>query len=702
MAKCISILGFFLFATFSSVAQSYLQRVQADLDLEYGLPAGTVVTNPDEAQVLAEAFTYGVTREDFTVQGQLFSNALRITTPAQVGRNFDHAAIVRNQQSISAGDRLLFVCYVRGENAEGAQGILQLWAEENGGVYEKYGGGIVYVTDEWQRILLPVEAPEDILPGEVQLAFQVGFLTQAVEIAGPLLLNYETDVAFSDLPDERAPTSYVGQAPDAPWRAQAAANIEQHRKADLTVLVKDLSGNPLANQTVSVRMLQHDYGFGSAVTSCFVDGLRCANPAYESKIRDLDGEGHRFSEVVFENDLKWPGWEQGWYESNEGVAQALSFYRDSMGMDVRGHALLWPCAGNVPEDVRNNLTDTAYVIGRIQDHFSDILTTPGIAGRIQDWDLLNEVAVCNSIADAFSGQGNYVTGREFYPSLFRLAKQLDPAAEYWYNDYQVIQQGGFASARRSTFYSRANELLAAGAPLAGVGLQSHISIPVPPVRVTELLDEVYDSIGVPIKITEFDFTGFSSEEFEGNYMRDFMTTIFAHPQTKAFLTWGFWDGAHYQDNAPMFRLDWSVKPAGQAFFDLVYNEWWTEETVTTDANGVAVVRGFKGEYEIEVAGDKQEVDLVDDLQVEIALSTSSVSEVPLSLKPVARPNPASSAWEIWQLPANVELQLYDYTGRRIASAKTDRTGFVSLDASKLVKGMYIVKAGEYSLRLVKQ
>jgi len=146
----------------SLYAQSYEQQVQIDLAAEYGLPTGIVITNPDEAQVLAEAFTYGVTREDFTVQGQLFSNALRMTTPAQVREPFDHAAIIRNEQSISAGDRLLFVCYVRGENPAGTQSILQLWAEENGGVYEKYGGGIVYANDEWQRILLPFEAPEDL------------------------------------------------------------------------------------------------------------------------------------------------------------------------------------------------------------------------------------------------------------------------------------------------------------------------------------------------------------------------------------------------------------------------------------------------------------------------------------------------------------------------------------------------------------
>lgn len=683
-------------------AQSYEQRIQADLATAYSLPNGTVATNPDEERVLAEAFTYGVVREDLTAQGQIFSNVLRMTTPAQIGESYDHAGVIRNQQPISAGERLLFVCYVRAENTLNQQSIMRIWAEENGGFYEKYGGGIVYPNENWQRILLPFEAPVNMQAGDVQLALQVGFITQTVEVAGALLLNYGSAIAFEDLPDERAPISYLGQSLDAPWRAQAAADIEQHRKADLTIIVRDVNGNPLSNQTVDVRMLQHDYGFGSAVVSCFVDGLRCANPQYEAKVRDFDGEGHRFSEVVFENDLKWRGWEQGWYESNEGVTQALAFFRDTLGMDMRGHTLLWPCADNVPTDVRDNIADTAYVLGRLRDHFTDLLTYPGINGRIQDWDLLNEVAVCNDVANAFAGQGDYVTGREFYPELFELAQRLDPAAEFWYNDYQVIQQGGFSPARRTTFYQRANELIAAGAPLAGVGLQSHISIPVPPVRVTELLDEVYDSIGLPIKITEFDFTGFANEQVEGDYMRDFLTATFAHPATEAFLTWGFWDGAHFQDNAPFYRLDWSLKPAGQSFIDLVFNEWWTEETVTTDANGQAVVRGFKGEYEVEVLGEVQQIDLLEALEVVFEFSTVGTDDSSLSLKPKVQPNPSDSAWEIWQLPANIDVQVYDTAGRSVAFAKTNQTGFVRLDASRLVKGVYVAKAGGYSLRLMRQ
>ena len=64
--------------------------------------------------------------------------------------------------------------------------------------------------------------------------------------------------------------------------------------------------------------------------------------------------------------------------------------------------------------------------------------------------------------------------------------------------------------------------------------------------------------------------------------------------------WGFWDGAHWKDDAPIFREDWSLKPSGQAFFDLVFDTWWTDTEASTDANGYLDIRGFMGEYEVLV------------------------------------------------------------------------------------------------------
>lgn len=71
--------------------------------------------------------------------------------------------------------------------------------------------------------------------------------------------------------------------------------------------------------------------------------------------------------------------------------------------------------------------------------------------------------------------------------------------------------------------------------------------------------------------------------------------------------WGFWDGSHWKNNAPLYRRDWSIKPAGEAFLELVKKKWQTEATSQTDAKGTASTRGFLGRYDIHVAvGGKEQ------------------------------------------------------------------------------------------------
>jgi len=62
--------------------------------------------------------------------------------------------------------------------------------------------------------------------------------------------------------------------------------------------------------------------------------------------------------------------------------------------------------------------------------------------------------------------------------------------------------------------------------------------------------------------------------------------------------WGFWDGQHWRKNAPIFRKDWTLKPSGEAYRDLVFKQWWTDQTSPADATGTVKTRGFLGNYEI--------------------------------------------------------------------------------------------------------
>jgi hypothetical protein len=76
-----------------------------------------------------------------------------------------------------------------------------------------------------------------------------------------------------------------------------------------------------------------------------------------------------------------------------------------------------------------------------------------------------------------------------------------------------------------------------------------------------------------------------------------MTITFSHPAVKSFLFWGFWQGAHWLPDGALYDLDWNIRPHGEVYKDLVFNQWWTKDTTcTTDSAGAASFEGFLGTY----------------------------------------------------------------------------------------------------------
>lgn len=143
-----------------------------------------------------------------------------------------------------------------------------------------------------------------------------------------------------------------------------------------------------------------------------------------------------------------------------------------------------------------------------------------------------------------------------------------------------------------------------GAPINGLGMQAHFGgTPTPPDRMLAILDR-FAALGLAISITEHDIDT-QDEQLQADFTRDFLTVAFSHPAVVALLTWGFWENSHWRPNGAYYRSDWSLKPAGQVWLDLVTRAWWTDETIIADADGTARTRGFLGDYVITVTqGDK--------------------------------------------------------------------------------------------------
>lgn len=100
-------------------------------------------------------------------------------------------------------------------------------------------------------------------------------------------------------------------------------------------------------------------------------------------------------------------------------------------------------------------------------------------------------------------------------------------------------------------------------------------------------------------MTEFD-VNITDEQLQADFTPDFYIALFSHPAVEGIMTWGFWERNHRLPDAAMVRKDWTLKPNGHVWTDLIHKQWSTDAQGEADEAGKCNVRGFLGEYEVTV------------------------------------------------------------------------------------------------------
>ncbi|MBR4104688.1 MAG: endo-1,4-beta-xylanase, partial [Thermoguttaceae bacterium] len=183
----------------------------------------------------------------------------------------------------------------------------------------------------WRDYSLPFRCVESRDAGKSAIVFFLGYLPQTVEIADVKLSTFGTDFDVSAL--RSSEPRYKGAEPDAPWRKAAQERIEKIRKGDLTLQIVDADGKPVPNAAVEIRQTRSAFGWGTAV----VAGRLLAQGSDADAYRDFLVK--YCNRAVFENDLKWFGWQNR--RNRADVFRALDWL-DERQIDVRGHCLVWP------------------------------------------------------------------------------------------------------------------------------------------------------------------------------------------------------------------------------------------------------------------------------------------------------------------------------------------------------------------------
>ncbi len=527
------------------------------------------------------------------VEGQPFDRALRAESLGGADEPWAVQVGGRLSGAIQYRDVLLVTFYLRaphprGETGEGQTEVVLELAREP---WNKIVTQAATAGAEWVRFDVPCEASGSYAAGEAQVVFRLGYAPQTIEIGGLSIVNYGRHRQLAELPRTRL--TYRGREADAPWRAEAAARIEQLRKGDIQIEVKDARGEVVEGAAVAVEMTRQAFRFGTAINGRY---LASTTPDPD-RDRYLALVPQLFNTVVLENELKWQPLAGDWGPGyTMEVARSAVRWARSQGLDVRGHVLVWPGWKNLPARLRSLERDPARLAQEVRDHVREMVTA--MRGELVHWDVVNEPWDNHDLID--------LLGREAMVEWFREAHAADPGAQLFINDYGILSGGGGGTRHRDTYEEYIRFLLERGAPVGGIGMQGHFGAALtPPVELQAILDR-FGALGPPITITEYDIV-MDDEALAGDYTRDLLTLLYSHPKVEGFILWGFWDGRHWKNNAAMFRRDWSLKPAGQAYQDLVRRDWWTRAEGRSGAGGLFRVRGHLGRYRVTVrhGGEKK-------------------------------------------------------------------------------------------------
>ncbi len=513
------------------------------------------------------------------VAGKPFSRVWRLKTPfaAGTGNPYDFTLTGRALQGIRQGDLLLATVWVRSVSAVYGQAHTRFVVQEDQPPYQKSAEWFLSAGEEWKRFQIPFRAVKTNAADGFSIQFWVGFGPQEIELAGLELVNYGPGGRISELGLTDYP--YAGYA-DKSWRAEAERRIEALRKGDAVIVLRDDNGKPLADAAMEIRMKAHQFGFGTAVQSELLLASGAAADSYRRTFLE------NFNRATPENDLKWTEWSV----NPDRALRGLDWLRVNGIKQVRGHNLVWPDWQYLPASLRGFAASPSGLQAEIDRHIA--ATTAATAGRVSEWDVLNEPVTNTTLQK--------IIGATAMPAWFATARAGDGAARLYVNDYNLIEGGGYDTPHQAGLDAVLQSLQ--GAPVDGIGLQAHMQGQLTdPARVYEILSR-YGAYKRDLQITELDID-VEDEALQAEYLSDLLTMAFSHPALSGVTLWGFWEGAHFRPNAALWRSDWTPKPSGAVWRELVSGKWRTDLRARTDADGAVRFRGFGGNYETVVTVD---------------------------------------------------------------------------------------------------
>lgn len=168
-------------------------------------------------------------------------------------------------------------------------------------------------------------------------------------------------------------------------------------------------------------------------------------------------------------------------------------------MFIVGHTLIWHSQAPKWFFVDKNGKDVSreVLIERMKNHIHTVVGR--YKGRVNGWDVVNEAIEDDG---SFRKSKFYeIIGEDYIRLAFEFAREADPEAELYYNDYSMSKEG-----KRDAVVKMVRNLQSQGVKIDGIGMQGHMTMDFPTLEEEEKSIVAFSETGVKVMITELDLT----------------------------------------------------------------------------------------------------------------------------------------------------------------------------------------------------
>ena len=304
-------------------------------------------------------------------------------------------------------------------------------------------------------------------------------------------------------------------------------------------------------------------------------GTTVGSAFYQNEQMYKDVFSREFNTVVCENEMKPYSLQPQQGNFDFTTPDKLVDFAESNNMRIRGHTLIWHSQN--PSWLENGNWSRSELLAIMKEHITQIMSH--YKGKIFEWDVANECITDgsnNTLRDSFWQK---TIGNDYLDSAFTYARQADPDALLFYNDYSTETK----NSKSDAVYNLVKSMKDRNIPIDGVGFQCHL--------IYNMDNNFYSSVeenfkrfadlGLQVAVTELDVRiqqpiDQAKYQIQANDYHNMIQIALENEKCNTFMLWGFTDKHSWIpsffpgfDDALIFDRDYQPKPAYTAILEVL-------------------------------------------------------------------------------------------------------------------------------------